>query len=60
MAAILAFPEITDACPMCQPGFTKDQVSAYKGITLLLALLPIVGGTALFLWIFKKYKGAGS
>jgi hypothetical protein len=47
------------ACPLCQGGGnTPDTVTAYKGITLFLALLPVGGGGLLFYWIYRKYRDA--
>lgn len=54
--ALLALPYFANACPMCQ-GDTKGRtVKAYKGITLMLALMPIVGSAGISYWIYNKYK----
>ena len=48
------------ACPLCQSGdgYTQETISAYKGITLLLALLPIIGAGGIFTWIYRRQKAA--
>lgn len=58
LSVILLSPSIADACTMCQgaSGYSKATVNAYRGITLLLAFLPILGGGGLFYWIYKRYK----
>lgn len=54
--AIFLLPLMVGACPMCQGGPSKDTVLAYKGITLFLALLPILGGGGIFYWIYLRSK----
>ncbi|MEI6817754.1 MAG: hypothetical protein WCL14_14205 [Bacteroidota bacterium] len=57
---LFLLPVLAHACPLCQGGgTTKDTVTAYKGITALLALIPIIGGSALFYWLYVKYKNNG-
>lgn len=53
---IFLIPLVGSACPMCQGGPTKDTILAYKGITLFLALLPILGGGGIFYWIYLRSK----
>ena len=53
---IILFPSIMAACPLCQGGAKKDTDFAYKGITLFLALLPILWAFAIFYWIKIKSK----
>lgn len=53
---IFLVPVIAHACPMCQGGPSKDTIFAYKGITLFLALLPIVGAGGIFYWIYLRSK----
>jgi len=54
-------PMLTVACPLCQggQGISKETIFAYKGITLFLALLPILGSGGIFYWIYLKNKMAG-
>jgi hypothetical protein len=56
LSAIILFPAIADTCPLCQGGATKKTTSAYEGITLLLGLMPIIGGCGIFYWIHAKNK----
>lgn len=51
-------PDILTACPLCQSGggISPQTVSAYKGITLFLAVLPIAGASGVFYWIYTKNK----
>ncbi len=57
LVVIVAAPFIIKACPLCQGGGTSPEtIRAYKGITLLLALLPVLGGGILFYWIYTKIK----
>lgn len=53
---ILTLPETIAACPLCQGSGTKDTDFAYKGITLFLALLPIIGAWGIFYWIRLQNK----
>lgn len=53
----VVFPAIANACPLCQGGgTTKDTITVYKGITLFLALLPILGAGGIFWWIKRQYN----
>ena len=52
--AIVLFSIEANACPLCQGGAAKDTAFAYKGITLFLALLPILGAGGIFYWIKIK------
>ncbi|MBX7153655.1 MAG: hypothetical protein U0Y96_06080 [Candidatus Kapaibacterium sp.] len=56
--AFVLHPEVLTACPLCQggQGVSQQTIAAYKGITLLLALLPVVGAGGIFYWIYNKYK----
>lgn len=56
--ALALFPQLGTACPLCQggQGVSEKTIFAYKGITLLLALLPVVGCSAIFYWINLKTK----
>lgn len=54
--AVFLFPLIVGACPMCQGGPSKDTILAYKGITLFLALLPIIGVGGIFYWVYIRSK----
>lgn len=56
LLTLVLFPVFAGACPMCQGGTSKNMLSAYRIITLLLALLPILGGTGIFYWIYLKNK----
>ncbi len=48
------------ACPLCQggQGLSENTISAYKGITLLLALMPLVGSASIFYWIHRRQRAA--
>ncbi len=59
-AAFFLLPFLSEACPMCQGGTSKDTIFAYKGITLFLALLPVLGGGGIFYWIYLRSKKAES
>lgn len=52
--SLLLYPMLSSACSMCQSGYTAGQVTAYKQITLLLAVTPVLGGIFIFRWIYKK------
>lgn len=53
-----ALPYVADACPLCQggQGYTKETIVAYKSVTAVLALLPMLMTVGIFRWIFKKRK----
>lgn len=55
-SAIFLLPSVIEACPLCQGGAEKDTDFAYKGITLFLALLPILGGCGIFYWFYHQNK----
>ncbi|GAB1430651.1 hypothetical protein MASR2M18_14840 [Ignavibacteria bacterium] len=54
----LLWPDAIMACPLCQSdgGVSPQTVSAYKGITLFLAVLPLAGAGGVFYWIYVKNK----
>lgn len=58
LVLICSFSVCVDACPLCQggQGISKDTITAYKGVTLFLALLPIIGSAGIFYWIYKRKK----
>lgn len=56
LLAIILVSIGANACPLCQGAATKDTDFAYKGITLFLALLPILGAIGIFYWINMKYN----
>ena len=53
---LILLPAIAGACPLCQGGASEKTAIAYKGITLFLALMPIIGGGGIFYWIYCKNK----
>jgi len=52
----LLLPELGVACPLCQGGqsISKKTIFAYKAVTAFLALLPIIGCSSIFYWIYRK------
>lgn len=54
--AFLLVPVISNSCPMCQGAPSNDTIFAYKGITLFLALLPIIGAGGIYFWIYLRSK----
>ncbi len=50
------------ACPLCEDnqGYSPETRSAYESITLLLALMPVIGSVLIFGWIYRRYKNASS
>ena len=53
---LIFLPAIADACPLCEGSGTKQTDFAYKGITLFLLLLPILGCGGIFYWMYLKNK----
>jgi|GEM_PF-1914775 len=53
---VVLLPMSTWACAMCQAGATKENVAAWEGITLFLALMPLVSVGSIFYWIYAKSK----
>jgi hypothetical protein len=56
----ICFTSPLTACPMCQggEGFSQNSITAYKITTALLALLPIVMGLVIFIWVREKFRRA--
>ena len=40
--ALIAFPISAEACPMCQGGTSGGTITAYRGTTIFLVLLPFI------------------
>jgi hypothetical protein len=53
---VILSPMSTWACAMCQAGGTKENVAAWEGITLFLALMPLISVGSIFYWIYAKSK----
>lgn len=51
---LLLFPFSADACPMCQGGTTGGTISAYRGTTVFLVLLPFITGWLIFRYVKKE------
>lgn len=49
-------PEFSGACPLCEGGAKAETRTAYRGITLLLALMPVLGCIGIFRWLYLKQK----
>ncbi|MCP4125319.1 MAG: hypothetical protein GY751_26600 [Bacteroidetes bacterium] len=54
---LLCFTTVSEACGVCSGSYTHEEVVAYRVITLLLTLVPIIGLSVLFYWVYKKYGG---
>ena len=53
---LMMSPMLSSACAFCQGGANKENIAGYEGITLFLALMPIISVGSIFYWIYAKSK----
>ncbi len=56
VASLAAAPRVAEACSVCMSGRDDETRTAFIVTTAFMTFLPLTLGTAIFLWLRRRYR----